>query len=221
MFWLVFIIGLPILSSYFLCRHFGLSSQTQTSALTSLLVFFLLVLLPVHVLATIELYGRLGSVTLPRIAMAQFVSFLIVLICCRRSLFLTHNPLKFGLWKIFSESPRYIQACAVILFIVMSVFTINRLSGFPYKGYDAMTYQFLVATLWFQEQSLRLPSHLVWQYCLPGNGNIGMLLMMHAGLQPFITVMNIIASCMAGCATYAMALKLSRQRSAAFLSVRE
>lgn len=218
MIWLVFSIGLPILSSYCLCKHFALSSQIQTKALTSSLIFFLLILLPVHFVATVELYGRLGSVTLPRIVSVQIIIFLIVLVFCRSSLFSKaeiSEKLRFH-W-VLAECPRYIQACAVIIVLVMSIFAVNLTSGFP-RGYDALMYQFLVATRWFQDQSLRLPSTLDWQYCLPGNGNIGMLLMMQGGLQPLITAMNIVASCMAGCATYAMAFKLSHHRSAALLS---
>ena len=112
---------------------------------------------------------------------------------------------------------RYIQASAVILFFTMGIFALNLLTGYP-KGYDALTYHFLIATRWFQEESLRLPASLDWRYSLPGNAHIGMMIMMSSGFQSLITVMNTIASFIAGCATYGIAFKLSRHRPAALLS---
>ena len=197
-----------------------LSSQIQTKALTSSLIFFLLLLLPVHFVATGELYGRLGSVTIPRIVLVQIIIFLIVFAFCRSSLFSKAKiSEKFGFYYVFAECPRYIQACVGIILLVMSIFAVNLITGFP-RGYDALMYQFLVATRWLQDQSLRIPSTstIDWQYCLSGNGNIGMLLMMQGGLQNLITAMNIVASCMATCAIYVMAFKLSKHRSAALLA---
>jgi hypothetical protein len=99
----------------------------------------------------------------------------------------------------------------------MGIFALNLITGYP-KGYDALMYHFLVATRWFQEKSLRLPPSLDWQYCLPGNAHIGMMIMMSSGFQSLITIMNVIASCISGCATYGIAFKLSRHRPAALLS---
>jgi hypothetical protein len=217
-FWVIFAIGLPIVSSYILCRQFALSSHSQTKALTAFLIFVLLYLFPVHLAATLELFNIFSSVSLPNIVFIQFLILLGLIGICYRPRTVNSVPLKNSTsYHTFTANPRYIQAAAIILFFTMGIFALNLLTGFP-KGYDALTYHYLIATRWLQEESLRLPPNLAWQYCLPGNAHIGMMIMMSSGFQSLILVMNILASCISGFATYGIAFKLSRHRSAALLA---
>jgi hypothetical protein len=126
---------------------------------------------------------------------------------------LTRNQI----YRSVIESPGYIQASGAFLLSTMAIFALNLLTGYP-KGYDALTYHYLVAMRWLQEQSLRLPQTLDWQYCLPGNAHIGMMVMMSSGLQSLTTLMNSVATCLAGCGTYAIAYKLSCDRPSALLA---
>ena len=217
-FWVIFAIGLPLVSSYILCRHFSLSLHSQTKTLIALLIFVLLYLFPVHLAATLELFNIFSSVSLPHIVSIQVLVLLGLIGISYRSRPANYVPLKHPIsFHTFTANPWYIQAAAVILFFTMGIFALNLLMGFP-RGYDALTYHYLIATRWFQEKSLRLPPNLEWQYSLPGNAHIGMMIMMYTGFQSLILVMNILASCISGLATYGIAFKLSRHRAAALLS---
>jgi hypothetical protein len=217
-FWVIFAIGLPLVSSHILCRQFALASHSQTKVLTALSIFVLLYLLPVHLAATLELFNIFSSVSLPHIVFIQILILLGLIGIWYHSRPANSVPLKHLLsYHTFTANPWYIQAAGVILFFTMGIFALNLLTGYP-RGYDALTYHYLIATRWFQEKSLRLPPNLGWQYCLPGNAHIGMMIMMHTGFQSLILVMNILASCISGFATYAIAFKLSRHRSASLLS---
>lgn len=217
-FWVILAISVPFISSYILCRKFALSSHSETNVLSASLIFVFLYLLSVHLVATLELSNIFHSVSLPHIVSIQVLILLGIFGICYRSRPANNIPLKYPRWyHAFTESPHYIQATAVILFFTMCIFAFNLLTGYP-KGYDALTYHFLIAARWFQEKSLRLPPNPYWPYCLPGNAHIGMMIMMSSGFQSLITVMNIIASCISGCATYGIAFKLSQHRPAALLS---
>ncbi len=151
MFWVILAIGLPLVTSYILCRQFALSSHSQTKVLTALLIFVLLYLFPVHLAATLELFNIFRSVSLPHIVSIQVLILLGLIGICYRSRLANNIPLKYPrFYHTFTESPRYIQASAVILFFTMGIFALNLLTGYP-KGYDALTYHFLVATRLFQE----------------------------------------------------------------------
>ena len=178
MFWFILAISLPLVSSFILCRHFALSSQSQTNVLTALLIFVLLYLFPVHLAATLELFNIFHSVSLPHIVSIQVLILLGLIGICYRSRPANNVSRKYPrFYHAFTENPRYIQVSAVILFFTMGIFALDLLTGYP-KGYDALTYHFLVATRWFQEKSMRLPPSLDWPYCLPGNAHIGMMIMM-------------------------------------------
>jgi hypothetical protein len=118
-----------------------------------------------------------------------------------------------------SPIPAYLWIGSGVLVCSYLVFAANLLSSYP-SGWDALTYHLPVALRWLQSGSLRIPPSLGWQYGLPGNTEIGMMLLLSTGWQALVPLVNIFALVVLALSTYIIAAQLvSGNRIAAYTAM--
>lgn len=128
-------------------------------------------LLPIHVLGTLELLGvpvRLVGPPSLAIALALAAAALV---------FTRRDPPRAAPVSSAVEAPKGVPGlvpAALSLAGAYGIAVADLLSSFP-RGSDALNYHFLVALRWYQENTLRISPHEPWPTSLPGNAEIPML----------------------------------------------
>jgi len=107
-----------------------------------------------------------------------------------------------------SAWPRHILAAAAVLVGSYLVFAINLFSSFP-SGSDAIAYHLPVALRWLQSGSLGIPASRAWRFSLPGNAEIGMMVLLATGKDAAVVLVNWIAMATLAIATYLLAKRMS------------
>jgi hypothetical protein len=175
--------------------------------LAGLVIWELLQLLPVHILAAFQIFGLLGRVTVFAVAAAQAVALAISIACA-----LGHRPSAvpypaedLQIW------PRYMLWTTLLLAGSYGVFGLNLFTSYP-GGTDALAYHLPLAVHWLQTGSLAIPTSRAWRFSMPGNAEIGMMLLLASGKQSAVVLVNWIACAVLTVSTYLLAQRLSHGR---------
>lgn len=104
--------------------------------------------------------------------------------------------------------PFYLQLSAAILGGSYLLFAIDLFTSLP-KGSDTLSYHIPLALRWLQEGSLRVPIDKVWEFSLPGNGEIIQMLALATGKQFLVPLGSWVASMVLAIAAYALAVRFS------------
>ena len=80
---------------------------------------------------------------------------------------------------------------------------------FPH-GSDAVIYHLPLAVRWLQDGSLAIPASRAWRYSMPGNAEIGMMILLSSGKQSLVVMANWISALMITAATYLLAMWISK-----------
>ncbi len=101
------------------------------------------------------------------------------------------------------------QAWAVngaILSVSYIIFAADLLSSYP-SGFDGLVYHLPLSLRWLQEGSLAIPASRVFQYSMPGNSEVGMMLLLATGKQAFSPLMNSLSLVVLAVSIYLIARK--------------
>lgn len=188
--------------------------------LAGMVVWGVLVLLPVQAMAALQLLGGIAAIHLWALAGVQFAILTVSLMWVRQ---------RAKASKALDDSqrndssrldgiPTYLWVSAVILGGSYLIFAANLFTSYP-SGWDALAYHLPVALHWLQNGSLRIPSLSAWQYGLPGNAEIGMMLFLSTGREGLAPLVNVFALGLLGLSTYVIAMRLTRGNQPVALTV--
>ena len=110
--------------------------------------------------------------------------------------------------------PRYLWICIGVIAASYAVFAVNLASSYP-TGWDALAYHLPAALRWIQTGTMSIPSYGAWQYALPGNAEIGMMLLLSTGRQWLVRLVNLFAAFTMAMAIYLIAHRITLRRGAA------
>ena len=195
-------------SAYLLSGRLGSPSHKAVRALAALVLWEAIQLIPVQLLAMLQMLGWVARVTVPALAEVQGVIFAGVAI--------------WSLWRSDSTAghpdtashgedplPPYIWVAAAVLLTAYLAFAVNVFTSFP-TGSDAVIYHLPLALRWLQDGSLAIPSSRIWQYSMPGNGEIGMMILLSSGKQSSVMMASWIPAAMLTFSIYLLAMWFSR-----------
>ena len=183
------------------------------------------VIVPVHVAAAFQMAGWISAIRLWPLAATQLLILVLsVLGSSRRRLVTAHHdkgisrsaqPVPLGTEENWKDSfPTYLWVCTGVLAAWYTVFYANLASSYP-TGWDALAYHLPVALRWIQTGTMSIPTFGSWQYALPGNAEIGMMLLLSTGRQWLVPAVNLFAALTMTGAVYLIGRRVTRRREAA------
>jgi hypothetical protein len=215
--WIAVPAFLTAVTTYLCCRRFNGAFQFPENILVHLILFFVFLLAPIHLVATLELSGILAEVSLTAISIVALIPPAILFMYSRRSAQIITTVTKSGpqdLWFSISDQPLYTQLAIVLVLGTLTIFAIYLPVSLEF-GWDGKSYHLPNAIGWLQERSLQIPDSKAWKYSLPGNSEVGAMLFLGAGLQRFAGAFNMIALVIAAAGVYLLSLRVSRHQAAA------
>ncbi len=194
-------------SAYLLSRHTGLPPGKAVRLLAALVLWEAIQLVPVQILATLQLLGAMKRVSVPAIAAAQAAVLVSTAIWC----FARKCPPSDSEPGVSGDEavPRYLLLTIAVLLCSYLAFAVSALTGFP-AGSDAVIYHLPLALRWLQDGSLGIPASGSWQYSMPGNAEIGMMVLLSSGKQSVVVMVSWIAAVALTVSTYLLALWMSK-----------
>lgn len=200
-----------LLAAYLCCR--GTSTKWTTFLVSVLTVWAVLLIIPVHVLAGLQLLGILRRVT---IAEAAWLSLLLLIVSAmwrgRHATDPTHICQSYG-QRIAGKLPTYFGLSAGIIACSYLLFAVNLWTSYP-NGSDALSYHLPLAVSWLQTGSFRIATSNAWQFTLPGNCEIAMMLALATKHQSLAPAVNLLALVCLAISTYCLGRRLADQGGA-------
>lgn len=209
--------------AYFTCAWIAAQSLTRISncsstgaerALTATVWFVVSYLLPVH------LAGIAGLVGLPEPIRESLLLPLIGVAAV--SLFWLTRKRAFDGYAVpqplVSKLPAVLKLSILTLSGAYAIGVANMLSEYP-TGFDAEYYRWPLALRWFQEKSLQIGPGAAWHTALPGNGEIGALLIFPSGVDRLLPVAQWPGTLALGLAMYLLVMRFVGSRTTAVSAV--
>ena len=173
-------------SAYLCCSRLPLPSRRAVRVLAGLVIWELLQLLPVHILAALQISELLARVSPSALALTQAV--------------ILAGSITWALYRRPNQSrphvsqrwPAYLLWTAAVLAGSYALFALNLFTSYP-DGSDALAYHLPLALHWLQSGSLAIPATKAWRFSMPGNAEIGMMLLLATGSQSSAVLVNWIA----------------------------
>jgi hypothetical protein len=192
-------------SAYLWCRQIALPRRRILRVLAGLVLWQTIQLLPVQLLAAWQIAGLLGRVTVPMVAALQAI-----VLAGSVGWFVRHSPQpplarSVG---IRSSFPTYLVIAAAVVACSYGVFAVDSFTSFP-SGSDAMAYHLPLALRWLQTGSFALTASQTWQFSLPANAEMGMMMLLATGSESSIVFVNCLALAVLGLATYLLAQRMT------------
>jgi hypothetical protein len=197
----------PGVSAGLLSTRLRLPLDRGTRTLSIIVLWQLLQLIPVQSLAALEIAGGITRVTIAKIATLQAILLLICIlwVAATRSIEVAASSPK----RTPPRWPWYVAAAAVVVGTSYLVFAIDTLSSYL-SGSDALAYHLPLALGWLQRGSLAIPASRAWRYSLPGNAEVGMMLLLATGKESASILVNWIAMAALSIASYLLARQMCR-----------
>ena len=195
--WALTAIAASALSAFAIQRALRPWPDRPTAVISSIVLWMTLLLLPVHILAGLEIVGVLDSLSVPKIAILQLLLLGTVLVSTRRFELL---PAARGARE---PIPRFLLWSAAVIAGSYAVFLLDAATSYP-KGFDALAYHLPLAVRWLQEGSLQIPASSVWQIAQPANAEVPMMLLLSANWQSFVTAFNMLAGILLALSAFAL-----------------
>jgi len=207
---------LPLLSTFVLFRGFRLWHDPVAERLARVVVYAILHLLPIQLLAALELVHFTRAVTLVRVAAFELLILAALLVYRLR-----HPPPRIetaapatSISARVAALPASVRIGGGVIAACYAVFLLNMIASYP-TGTDAISYHLPVAVRWLQEGSLRIPSSKEWHFSLPGNAELSMMVLLGTGWQALATLPQLLSALLIASASYSIARTLGACRSAA------
>ena len=202
-------------SAYLLSGVIVLSGWKTVRVLSALTLWETFQLIPVHLFATLQMLGWVARVTVPQLAAIEAAVLAAVAIWVflrKRSTPAVPNPP-----RDHRPLPAYLFVASAVLLGSYLAFAANAFTGSP-EGSDALIYHLPLALRWLQDGSLAIPASRVWQYGMPANAEIGMMVLLSSG-RAFATMMaSWIPAGMVTISTYLLAMWISKGNRLASLT---
>lgn len=210
---------LALISSIIIFYNLKYEHSNSEKLLMFIILFSVLILIPVHLSAALELFGFIKSASFFTISMFSFALFSVVIAHAyyRQRLIIPNFPAP-GTLKIPLKFNDTFGITLFILFFSCLVFSINWLTSHPF-GWDAHVYHLPLAVRWLQEESFSIPPNGDVLYSLPANAEVTMFLLLGTGYQAGATAGNILAIVICGLAVYGLTFRVVKNKSASFLAV--
>lgn len=215
--WALLSLIIPAFSALMICRRLESWQNQAANILVSLVVYVVLFVLPVHLVAAVQLLGLFKTFSLVHIAIFD-VSVLLGLLIWNY-----FNPAvtglgfgKFSLISYIKTLPKPVIISFAIVSACYFAFALNLFTSYP-LGPDGIYYRLPLAVRWLQNGSLSIPPN-TWRYALPGNAEIPMMVLLGTGWHASALVFNLIGTIILACSTYLIALKCNVSKAAAFLA---
>jgi hypothetical protein len=202
-------------SAYFWTRFVSLPRDKSLRLLAGLILWQVIQIVPVQLLAALQMAGFISNVTLLELAAVQ-----VGVLAGSAGWFRMRKSS--SLSQIESHAvtrlPTYILVCAAVLAMSYFLIALSRLSSFP-TGSDALAYHLPLASRWLQDRSLSLPVPAVWRFSLPGNAEIMMMVLLASGKQSAVVLVNCVAALMLALSSYLLSMAISKGDKVASLTV--
>lgn len=212
--WIVFVSSLC--SAHICCNRFVRPHSRTIVFLSVMVVWVTLLIVPVELLAALQIAQVISRVTVPRVAVLELVVLagcvILSVVSLPRAALSVKNSAVDGL-EVGERLPPYLKLSAVILGGSYLLFAVDLCTSFP-KGVDALSYHIPLALRWLQEGTLRVPADKAWQLSLPGNGEIVQMLALATGRQSLTALGSWISGVALAIAAYPLALGFSNGRKA-------
>lgn len=201
-------------SAWIWVRYFLHGGETAlTRILCTLVLWQAIELVPTHLLASLQLVGLLAKITVPSLAVVQATILLgsIIWLAALRSRQSKVDSIKRTITGPRSSTgrlPAYLYVATFGLVVSYMVFAVNAFTSFP-TGWDSLAYHLPLALRWLQEGSLSIPASRVWQFSLPGNAEIGMMVLLSTGTEGSAILVNWIAAVVLTLAIYRLAMSIT------------
>jgi hypothetical protein len=192
----------------------GLVSNHASTALrliVFIIVLNLAVLIPVQLVGAFNLVA--GVPVRPAIILAAQLPLLLVAAVIGRRSRQTRGADESPLERRLRVPPVIRVACGLLIASYV-IFAASSYTLYP-SGWDGLAYHLPLALQWLQQESLRLPASLSWQYSMPGNGEILMKVGLGTGIEQSATVFNLGALTLVALGVFLLALRLSANRAVA------
>lgn len=173
------------------------------------------VLLPVHVVAALELVGLIDRVGAVYLAIGQAVLFCGALVCCRRY---RPKPVVSAGQATSWACPGYLRLVAVALGGAYLIGAANALTSYI-REFDAARYHLLLPLRWAIDGSFSINSTTRWSMSMPANAEASMFVIFTSGLEHFLSVVQWGPLLCLAASVYCLALSLSKSRDAAWMCV--
>lgn len=195
------------MSAYIVAQRLSLPGGRAVRVLASLVLWEIFEIIPVQVLASLQLLHLIERVSISKTAVAEIV----ILACIVLWSFRRPRPAQVSGDPGQESVPRYVLLAAGILACSYGAFTVNAFTSYP-LGSDALIYHLPLTTLWLREGSLAIPLSHAWRFSLPGNAEIGMMVLLSSGWQPAVVIASWIPAAMVATSTYLLSMWISGQQ---------
>ncbi len=118
----------------------------------------------------------------------------------------------------YEPLPAYIFVAAAALLSSCLAFAANVFTRLP-TGSDAVTYHLPLALRWLQAGSLTIPASRAWRYGMPGNAEIGMMILLSSGKQSLAVVSSWIPALMLTLSIYLLAMWIGKENRLASITI--
>ncbi len=210
----------PLASAWLIVRLIGPWPKRTTALLAGSVVYMCLEIAIVHLCEVLRLCHILKSLSLRSAAFVQIFTLVFICVLSVRSWRKSHAP---AVWTTMPLPP-FGRGVPIAYWIVVAIvgscwaaFAVNALSSYP-QGGDGVGYHLPVAVRWLQDRSLTMPASHTWAYCLPGNAEIGMMLLLATGWQSGVFLYSLIAAAIGIAATFSLAYRFSANHQGAALA---
>ncbi len=193
-------------SAYLWGRRLFTSYEPAVRALSGLVLWQLLQLVPVQLVATAQLIGLVERVSIASLAEIQAIILAVSVIWAA-----THRMPAAGPGSspgARNRLPLYVPVAVLLMLGSYLVFAIDIFSSFP-SGFDALTYHLPLALGWLQSGSLAIPISRAWRLSLPGNAEIGMMVLLATGKDSAVVLVNWVALAVLAISIYLLAKRIS------------
>jgi len=201
------------MSAYFVARRLTLPGGRAVRVLATLVLWEIFEIIPVQVLASLQLLGVIGRVSISKTVVVEMVILGGIVLWSFR----TPQPERTSDDPHQERVPRYVFLAGGILACSYVAFTVNAFTCYP-LGSDVLIYHLPLTTRWLQEGSLAIPASHAWRFSLPGNAEIGMMVLLSSGWQPAVVIASWIPAAMVATSTYLLGMWISGQQRAAALT---
>lgn len=192
-------------SAYLVARRLRLPCGKATRALATLVLWEAFQIVPTHLLASLQLMRAIPAVSVCILALVELVIAVLVA----------------GMWptrtlnapeqRSSEPLPSYLIVAVALLGCSYLALAVNVLSAYP-AGADSVIYHLPLAARWLQTGSLSIPASHAWRFSLPGNAEIGMMVLLSSGWQAAAIAASWIPAAMVAVSVYLLAMWMSGRR---------
>ena len=202
-------------SAYLWSRLLTSPLDRSIRLLSGIVLWEIIQLVPVHLLAGLQIAGLITRVTIPSLAVFQGAMLAVSLayMIWRRPRLSPEHPVDNA-----PKLPRFLVGSIAILTCSYLVFGLDVFTSFP-NGSDAIAYHLPLALHWLQTGSLAIPATRAWRFSLPGNFEIGAMLLLATGKESAVALFNWPALAALIIAGYLLAKGMTRGNRIAAIAV--